>query len=237
MILLASYPRSGNTLLRSYVEKIMGLWTGSDCDMDRPLNRQLQEMGMQGEGIVDDSVWIVKSHFPERIGTAEINTNKVIIITRSPIDSITSLFNMIGTSSHTESIDPKVFTEKAKLWDEFIRQEIEVWQKFHEHYLKAPQQVPTYIVRYEDLILDPETVLEKLFCFLLNQSSLEGLTIKELIKLAIDEEAPATVYKPRLGKINANKHLFTITQLRHMRRVAYQSLRRLGYMNLKGVEN
>ena len=37
-VILASYPRSGNTLLRAYLEKMMGLVTGSDCDIEKKLN-------------------------------------------------------------------------------------------------------------------------------------------------------------------------------------------------------
>jgi hypothetical protein len=67
-IILTSYPRSGNTLIRTYIEQFTGIYTGSDCEKRRNLNRQLFEMGMLGEGIIDKSVSIVKSHFPERVG-------------------------------------------------------------------------------------------------------------------------------------------------------------------------
>ena len=52
-IFLASYPRSGNTLLRGYLEKIMGLATGSDSDITKKLISQLMEEGFSGEGLVD----------------------------------------------------------------------------------------------------------------------------------------------------------------------------------------
>jgi hypothetical protein len=68
---MSSYPRSGNTLLRSYCEKITGIYTGSDCDIARKLNQQLYNMGMKGESIQDKSVLIVKTHYPERMGTSE----------------------------------------------------------------------------------------------------------------------------------------------------------------------
>jgi len=64
---MTSYPRSGNTLLRAYLERIMGLVTGSDVDIKRKLNSALLELGMVGEGLVDERVWIVKTHYPERI--------------------------------------------------------------------------------------------------------------------------------------------------------------------------
>lgn len=65
---MTSYPRSGNTLIRSYLEKITSVYTGSDCDTKRKLNKELFEMGMVGEGKIGNNVWVVKSHFPERIG-------------------------------------------------------------------------------------------------------------------------------------------------------------------------
>ena len=37
-ILLTSFPRSGNTLIRTYLEKITRVLTGSDCELKRPLN-------------------------------------------------------------------------------------------------------------------------------------------------------------------------------------------------------
>jgi len=38
-VMMASFPRSGNTLLRGYLEKIMGLTSGSDTDIKAALNR------------------------------------------------------------------------------------------------------------------------------------------------------------------------------------------------------
>lgn len=66
--MLTSYPRAGNTLSRKYLEAISRIPTGSDCDLRRPLNKHLLQMGMIAEGVVNNLVWIVKSHFPERIG-------------------------------------------------------------------------------------------------------------------------------------------------------------------------
>jgi hypothetical protein len=96
-VLLASYPRSGNTLLRSYLEKITGIYTGSAHDTDLKLNRDLFELGMTGEGRMDDSVWIVKTHYPERLGHAPLQGNKCILLVRNPIDCLWSLFNMLST--------------------------------------------------------------------------------------------------------------------------------------------
>ena len=67
-VVMTSYPRSGNTLLRGYLEKIMGLCSGSDSDICKKLNKDLMIAGLSGEGLVDRRVMIVKTHYPERFG-------------------------------------------------------------------------------------------------------------------------------------------------------------------------
>ena len=61
-VMMASFPRSGNTLLRGYLEKIMGLTSGSDTDIKAALNLDLMKRGLSGEGLVDKRVWIIKTH-------------------------------------------------------------------------------------------------------------------------------------------------------------------------------
>ena len=71
-VALVSYPRSGNSLLRSLLESCTGILTGSDGHADAPLSRDLAAFGLAAEGISDGRVWLVKSHWPERRGAAEV---------------------------------------------------------------------------------------------------------------------------------------------------------------------
>ncbi len=103
-VVMTSYPRSGNTLLRAYLEKIMGLVTGSDCDITKKLNLALMDLGLAGEGLVDKRVWVVKTHYPERYGKTKFGGERAILLVRSPLDCITSLFNMVCSGSHDLSI-------------------------------------------------------------------------------------------------------------------------------------
>lgn len=50
------------------------------------------------------------------------------------------------------------------------------------------EKIPTYIFRYEDLVLDPEPVLLECFRFLLDVHSLEGTVVEAKIK-AISKRA------------------------------------------------
>jgi hypothetical protein len=61
-----SYPRSGNTMLRKYLENITGIATGSDQIMKFTLNVSLQYQGFKGESVVQDRTWINKTHYPWR---------------------------------------------------------------------------------------------------------------------------------------------------------------------------
>jgi hypothetical protein len=110
-ILLVSYPRSGNSYLRKILELRTGIITGSDSRPNRVLAASLLSFGYCGEGIVDQSVWIVKSHFPERLGYIRFPVDKAILVVRNPFDAIESYFHMAMTNTHdkvltTEVIDP-----------------------------------------------------------------------------------------------------------------------------------
>lgn len=171
-VIMSSYPRSGNTLLRAYLEKIMGLTTGSDCDISKKLNVALMNMGLAGEGLVDKRVWIIKTHYPERYGKTKFGAERCILLVRSPLDCITSLFNMVCTGTHDCSISEEDYVKFGDHWTQFIEQEIGVWKDFHEFWLKA--KIPVHIIRFEDILETPEAALGQLMCFILNVPSIEG---------------------------------------------------------------
>lgn len=119
-IVMTSYPRSGNTLLRATLEKIMGLVTGSDCNIGLKLNQELMEMGLIGEGLVDRRVWIVKTHYPERYASSRFGAKRAVLLVRSPLDAIVSLFHMLGSGSHDCSMAEEEFVRFDAEWREFI---------------------------------------------------------------------------------------------------------------------
>ena len=104
-LILASYPRSGNTLLRKYLENITGLVTGSDMALFLENNKVLMEAGLQGEGIMDKRVWVIKTHFPEASGIEKFGAERAILLVRNPLDCIVSYFNLHLTGSHSTTVD------------------------------------------------------------------------------------------------------------------------------------
>ena len=82
--LLVSYRRSGNTLLRTLLERITNIVTGSDTRPDRSLSQALPvEHNLVGEGVTSSIFTpIVKSHFPERLGYLRFSAQRVVLVVR-----------------------------------------------------------------------------------------------------------------------------------------------------------
>ena len=226
---MVSFPRSGNTLLRAYLEKIMGLTSGSDCDITKKLNKDLMMMGLAGEGLVDKRVMIVKTHYPERYGKTKFYAERAILLVRNPVDSITSLFNMVCTGSHNRSIHDEDYFKFSSLWSEFIQQDITVWNDFHEFWTNA--KIPVHIIRYEDIVQDPKPTLKSLLEFILNVDDLKGTAVEHYLNLAISETSPQ-IYKPRLGKAHANFDKFGKMQLDFITEQSYKFLKMFNYYDL-----
>lgn len=57
--------------------------------------------------------------------------------------------------------------------------------------------------------MKPKIILKELFAFLLDKESIEGLRIEGIIDKVVEEGEKIQVYKPRSGKINGSKHLYS----------------------------
>ena len=66
--------------MRVLMERASGLSTGSDSRPNRNLAASLLRSGFLGEGIVDSSVWTVKTHFPERLGYLSFRAHRAVLV-------------------------------------------------------------------------------------------------------------------------------------------------------------
>jgi len=101
----SSWPRMGNTFLRSFLEKITGVFTGSD--MDIKITWGEMQMGMLGNGHTStgNNVWITKTHVPQTRamggGANPFECEKQICVVRNWIDAFPSYSTLIMTASHS----------------------------------------------------------------------------------------------------------------------------------------
>jgi len=61
--------------------------------------QELARHGLRGEGITDERVWLVKSHWPERRGVRPVGVSAALVLVRSPFDAIDSYFNLVLTGA------------------------------------------------------------------------------------------------------------------------------------------
>lgn len=191
---LASYPRSGNTLLRSLLETVTGFVTSSDTRPDRNLSIALAEKPpyFVGEGLAPPSFRsnnneqpsaflppqkngrlleappICKTHWPERIGCHSYDCDRVVLLVRNPFDATDSYWHMNLTNTHTEKVQPQVTKKHRKFYEALVRHEIlQVWTSFLDYYWKecSKHKVPLLFVRYEDLVLNPRDELQRVLEF------------------------------------------------------------------------
>ena len=213
-------------MLRAYLEKILGISTGSDGDIKAKLIGELMQRGLAGEGLADKRVFVVKSHYPERWGAQRFYCERAILLIRNPIDSITSLFNMVCTGTHHRSILNSDFKKFALIWVEFLQTDISVWKDFHEFWLKS--KIPVHIIRYEDICQKPYPTLKKVVEFISNKEDITGTRLEHYVKLATSESSPE-IYKPREGKVNGNLEKFNRIQLDYLYRETGNLLKLFGY--------
>ena len=158
------------------------------------LNYDLQLNIFPGEEIIDDSVWIYKSHDPIMFPNPIIHkANKIIVCVRNPYDILVSIMNFMPIHCQGGTIEQDFQKDIPEKWDLNIRKNTQVMKLYHQKVLTDMlPKVPVYFIRYEDLIIDPQSNLEKLFCFILNKKSIEGLNIQKRITEVIQKGSQAT---------------------------------------------
>jgi hypothetical protein len=168
LTLLVSYPRSGNTLLRSLLEQVTGIVTGSDTRPDRTLSRALANAhGLVGEGVCSSTQTVFcKTHWPERIGCMRYTAERVIILVRNPFDAIDSYWNLNLTNTHTQKVSDQVYQDHYEFFENLVRNEFAIWRDFHQFWLsQSSKGIPLLVMRYEDLIGQPQIELARILKF------------------------------------------------------------------------
>ena len=163
-IVLASYPRSGNSMVRKLLEEMTGIHTGSDTRPKRAMAEMLRGYGLQGESDVTRKTWVIKSHFPERHGWMKFPARRGILLVRNPINAIDSYFNMQLSANHEMSLDESQYERFSEIWNEHVLTEAKVWAEFHNYWLD--QKIPLLIIRYEDLLSHRDRELGRMYRFL-----------------------------------------------------------------------
>jgi Sulfotransferase domain len=169
--LLASYPRSGNTLLRSLLEATTTFVTGSDTRPDRTLSLALADQhDLVGEGVISPSqAPLVKTHWPERIGFRRYVAQRVVLLVRNPFDAIDSYWNLNATNTHTEKVAEEVYEQHVDFYYQLVLNEMKVWTTFLDYW--SSKDMDVLWMRYEDLIMNPKQEVLRVLEFCTNRET------------------------------------------------------------------
>ncbi len=220
-IALSSYPRSGNAWTRTTFERLTGIVTGdtvkagTGVDMKATYEQLLgneKDGGFRGTSIVDQSIWMFKTHYPLVDPAESMNqkAGKALVIVRNPLDAITSFSQWFGTNSHCTSFADDNFHETfAREWKEFASRAAVLWVQYHQYWMKKMQTMQVLFVRFEDMKDDIGSVFTDALKFALNVETLEGTVIEKKIYEMSNNASAQTNYIPRSGTSNKNAFRFS----------------------------
>lgn len=189
-VVLVTYPRAGNTLMRKQFENLSGVATGSDVVMKFQPNMALQFMGFKAEGITDDRVWIKKSHYPFTTPFQPgFQGDYGLVCIRNPLNCVPSFFFLASSCTHTESYVPCLLREDVvDVWKEFFHKAIDAWVEWHNYWLaEARAGKPVYFFGFEDILVDPKRSLRELMGFVLGmtEKDMDGSVMEQRIEEVI----------------------------------------------------
>jgi len=187
-IVLIYYENSGENLLRYYLEEIFRIQTQTNIKkkfLTSPTNnifpKKEQDLNL---------FWIIPSDYPIRnYNEYEIaDISLAIILVRNPIEVIMSYLLK-------ESL---LLEEALKKADEMINK----WKVFYKYWINAP--IPCYIIKYEELIEDPNNILKDLTRFMLGIKSVEETKLDYAIQKAIKNDVDQKYYPFNISMKQSN---------------------------------
>jgi len=182
----------------------------------------------KGEGVIDSTTWIKKTNYPEVKGQ-EFEAHKCILLIRSPWDMMWQKFSQKVKETKT-ILEMATIKSNEALFSSLVATYAEKIHDFYSFWLDCP--IPVFILRFEDLIFDPENCLKSLFQFLFEIENLKGTQIENRILTFLKYNKNYTSFLEEfltgyeVGLIHYTTLQKNIT-LKYLR----EDLRRMGYLN------
>ena len=173
---LIYFENSGENLLRFYLEEIFKIQTQTNIKKDfliSPTNNIFQKKDQDL-----NLFWVIPSDYPIRDFSEyeTVDISMAIILVRNPIEVIMS--NLLKESLLLE--------EALKKAEEMINK----WKEFYKYWINAP--IPCYLIKYEELIDDPNNILQDLSRFMLGIKNVKNTkldySIQKTLKIDVDQK-------------------------------------------------
>ena len=152
-------------------------------------------LGAKGEEIVDDSVWLVKTHYPWTPAVpTQFSANKMMVVVRNPLDSIISWYHYLDQGNHTTKTSFDVARTYPGFFNWWVHDIVPKMRKQYGQYILEARErkSPILFVRFEDLIANPRPSLESTLRFLLSLEDLEGTNAARRLDQVLQQDRSAT---------------------------------------------
>ena len=169
---LIYFENSGENLLRFYLEQIFRIQTQTNIRKEFLISSINNIFPKKEQDL--NLFWVIPSDYPYRESNEyeSVDISIAIVLVRNPIEVIMSYLLK-------ESL---LLEEALKRADEMINK----WKEFYKYWINAP--IPCYIVKYEELIDDPENILKDLSRFMLGIKSIEETKLDYAIKKVLEKK-------------------------------------------------
>lgn len=110
----------------------------------------------------------------------QFDCNKVVCCVRNPLDVFVSYASLSNTMNHTAKPEFDYETDFSDWWKWWVKLTTDKHRQYFDTLIRHSRdehRAPLYIVRYEDLVANPQTELEGLFKFILDLDDIEGTNV------------------------------------------------------------
>ena len=112
------------------------------------------------------------------------------------------------------------------VFEYLVSETVQLWFDFYKFWIDLQDTVPVHMLRYEDLMTDPEPALRGAVEFVLGVEDIAGTRAEKYLRAAVAQDRPV-VYKPRKAAMNTNLHLYSSELLEAVKRGCSYMLRDL----------
>ena len=168
------------------IEQVTGVFVGSDANIHQAFDKaigggDLGELHTSASG----RVWFTKTNHPMDSKPQNFDAQKMIVVVRNPLDVIRELAdskNLFAAQDRLQIVG-NYNENHADWWDKWVSIQSKNMAEGHDYIIKnVVDQIPTYFVRYEDLLQNPAPILKDVFKVALNVESIEGTILERRIE-------------------------------------------------------
>lgn len=224
---IISLENSGENILRYYLERIFDLQTSSNI---KNFNDKFKHNSNPDMDLAAELNWMIYTDFPLRdknpfYKTQLIMTNNEtlksnyipsdislgLLLVKNPIEQIMSnlVLNYEKLNNYKQKLvdnkDKKL--EKSEIELNIIDDLIDDWKYFVNFWIESP--IPLYVVRYEDLISDPERTLRGIIQFIIGVDNINSTLIESRLIDIISIKPDKSYYPVDFELEKTSKSLFS----------------------------